>query len=370
MGKRELLLILGFAIAGVVVYHATAPPPAEGERRFSFGQLLDHVRREVRGNRASAETTALTRHPVDAGVSELKVNSRMGELTIVGENRTDIEAEIRVRSNGFDSAEAQRLAQQTKLLIEGSGRRLAARVSYPRDGTQRTLRLTLKVPARLQVILEARGGPMDVSGVAAVELASPRGEMRIRNVPGKVTGSFGGGELLIADTASIRIETDGTEVRLERILADATLRIRSGELRGTDLAGTIEIDSQGADILLEKIEKADPLLKIRAVSGSVTVKGLSTEARIDARNAEVEIDVARPAPLAIYSEDGGSIDVTPASGGYELDAVSQGGEITVPENTVQTSTGSEEKRAAGAVAGGGPVITLRSARGDIRVRAR
>jgi len=371
MGKRELLLILVFAIAGALVYHTTAPPPAPGERSFSFGQMVDHVRRELRGNRASAESTATTHHPVDAAISELKVNSRMGELTIVGENRTDIEAELRVRSNGFDEAEAKRLVGETKLQIEGSGRRLVAGVVYPRAGTQRTLRLTLKVPARLQVILDARGGPMNVSGVAAIELSSPRGETRIRKIPGKVTGSFGGGELLIADTASVTIETNSAEVRLERITAETNIRLRSGELRATDLEGAIEIDSQNADVLLEKVEKATAVLKIKAVSGSVTVKELQTEARIDVRNAEVDVVAAQRAPLAIYSEDGGSIDVTPAPGGYQLDAMSQGGNLTVPEKTVETvNTTGEGRRATGPVDGGGPLLTIRSARADIRVRPR
>ena len=36
MGKRELLLIFCFVIVGVVVYQATARPPAPGERGLSL----------------------------------------------------------------------------------------------------------------------------------------------------------------------------------------------------------------------------------------------------------------------------------------------------------------------------------------------
>ena len=39
MGKRELLLVVGFVIVGVVVYQVTAPPPAPGERGFSLGAV-------------------------------------------------------------------------------------------------------------------------------------------------------------------------------------------------------------------------------------------------------------------------------------------------------------------------------------------
>jgi hypothetical protein len=370
MGKRELLLIALFMIAGAAVYRFTAPPPAPGERSFSAGQLLDHVRRGVRGNRASAETSTTTRHAVDPAVAELKVNSRMGELTIVGENRTDIEAELHVRSNGFDDAEAQRLAAETTLQIDSSGSRLAARVAYPQAGTQRSLRLTLKVPARLQVTLEASGGPINVTGVAAVELTSTRGEARIRKIGGKVTGTHHGGELLVADSSSVRLTTMGTDLQLERIAGETTLNVRSGDIRVSEPGGPTEIESQGADITFEKLQNATGLLRITAVSGSLTMKGLRTEARVDVRNADVEVVLDQAAPLAIYSEGGGSIEITPAPGGYQLDAVAANGDITLPEGTLAPTSNGEEHRAAGAVRGGGPTLTIRSARADITLRPR
>ena len=45
MGKRELLLVVGFLLAGAIVYQATAPPPAPGERSFSWTQVVEHFRK-------------------------------------------------------------------------------------------------------------------------------------------------------------------------------------------------------------------------------------------------------------------------------------------------------------------------------------
>ncbi len=368
MGKRELLLIIAFVIGGAIVYQATAPPPAPGERSFSMGRLLDDFRRHLRGNRASAETTTVSRHAVGPAVAELRV-ARVGELTIVGEDRADIEAELQVRSNGEDQAEAQRLAKETVLKVEPVQSGVTASISYPEAGTQRALRLRLKVPARLLITLEG-GSPLNVSGVAGVELASSRGEARVRNITGKVSGTHRGGELLVTNSGSVKLTSMGTELQLERISGDTTLNIRGGELRASDLAGPIEIDAEGAEITLDKMQKATGVVRIRAASRSVTVRGLSTEARIDVRNAEVDVEVDRAAPLAIYSEDGGSIELTPAAGGYELDAVATNGDLTLPSDTLETTTNGEEHRAAGKVHGGGPMITIRSARADITVRQR
>src|SRR5687768_16222007 len=105
MGKGELLLAVAFVFIGATVYHFTAPPAAPGERSFSVGRIIDHIRREVRGNRASAETTTASTHPIDAAVSELRVGLRIGELTVSGEDRPDMAAELHVRSNGYDDDE-------------------------------------------------------------------------------------------------------------------------------------------------------------------------------------------------------------------------------------------------------------------------
>src|SRR5690242_2847991 len=108
MGKRELLLIAAFVVVGAIVYQFTAPPPAEGERSFQPGQLIEHVRRAIAGNRASAELVTRSSYPVHADVSELRFDQlRSASLTVIGEARSDIDAELHVHSNAFDDQEAQ-----------------------------------------------------------------------------------------------------------------------------------------------------------------------------------------------------------------------------------------------------------------------
>ncbi len=76
MGKRELLLVAAFVIVGALVYQFTAPPPAPGERSFSLSQLIGNVRRQVRGNRAQADTTTTTDHPVAAARDRTPADAR------------------------------------------------------------------------------------------------------------------------------------------------------------------------------------------------------------------------------------------------------------------------------------------------------
>jgi hypothetical protein len=367
MGKRELLLIAAFVIVGAVVYQLTAPPPAPGERSFSPGRIIESLRREIRGNRASAETTSTSVHPVDSGVSELRV-LRGGELTITGENRADIGAQLWVQSNGYDEAEARQFVKESTLKIQPAGSRLIAEVKLPTGGRQRA-RLLLKVPARLRVSLDSVSG-LKVTDVGEVELFNTRGEAQLRKVVGRVTGTHRGGSLLIADSGPLKLTTFGANVDVQRIRGEVILTTRSGDLKGTELTGPIEIDANGTDVVLDRLEKATGILRINAASGSVAVKGLRTEGRIDVRGSKVDVILDRAVPLAIYSDGRETVSLTPPAGGYTLDAVASYSEITVAEGAVPVVTNGQEQRATGAVKGGGPTIAIRTARGPITVRAR
>jgi hypothetical protein len=369
MGKRELLLIAAFVIAGAIVYQVTAPPPAPGERGFSPGRLIENIRREMRGNRASANITTTSTHPVDPAVTELRVGLQSGELTIAGEDRQDIAAELLVHSNGYDDAEAQRLAKASVLKVEHAGVRLVVRVDFPREGRQ-TANLVLHVPSRLQLKVDPSSARSRVANVAEIELTNSRGESEFKQIAGRVSGNYRGGEIRITDARGVKLTTNGTDVRLEQIRGEATLNMRSGELRGSDLAGPVDIDSNGTDITLEKLDKTTGIVRINAVSGSVSVKGLRTEGRIDVRGADVDVVVERAAPLAIYAEGGDPIEITPPAGGYQLDAVASDGMLTLPPGTLEVAPSGQERRATGPVNGGGPTITIRSAHGNITVRAR
>ena len=112
------------------------------------------------------------------------------------------------------------------------------------------------------------------------------------------------------------------------------------------------------------------MVRITATAGSVSLRGLATEARLDARNTDVDVIVDRAVPLAIYSEGGSPVEITPPPGGYRLDAVASDGSIEVPEGTVDVTTNGTERRASGAVNGGGETITIRTSHGNITLRPR
>ena len=372
MGKRELLLIVAFAIAGAVVYQATAPPAAQNERSLSISGIIDKVRREMRGNRASAEETRESTVPVGRGLTEIRLAGTYGELTITAEDRTDIESKLHVRSNGYDDAEAKSLLAQTQLMVDHAGPVLRLEPKYPRPGSQ-TTRLSLKVPRRLAVNLEGGARRVAITGVASFTAEGGRGEMAIKKVPGLASVTHRGGNVVIEDVGSLKLNARHCESRVARVAGSATFSVEGGELEADALRGAIEVDARHADVALRKLQDAKGALRVTALSGSLRVEGLSTEAKLDGRHTEIDVEMARAAPVAVYLEGDEIITLTAPPGGFTLDAVVTQGHLTVPEEydsiAVQPGKNGEEQQAQGAVAGGGPTITLRAKHGRIAVRS-
>jgi DUF4097 and DUF4098 domain-containing protein YvlB len=375
MGKRELLLVLGFAVLGTVVYQLTARPAAEGERRFSLSTVIDHFRRGVRGNRASSETTTNASYHVSDGTSELRLTFEKGNpesLTITGEDRDDVASELHVWSNGFDDAEAQRLARATVLSGSEAGDRLAFNLTFPREGRQRA-NITLHVPTTMRVSIARYSGKLSITNTREVEVQDSRGEATVRDVSGRVTVSHRGGDLNIADVATIKLTVRGSDVRLARVRGDLTVQSQAGELNASEVEGAVEIEANNTEVVLDRLNATKAPIHVTATNGSVKIDGARTETRIDARNAEVTVSLTRPAAIAVYSEGGEQVEVTAPPGGFELDAVTTGGgRITVPDKLgdtkVDVKTDGSEQRASAAVNGGGPTITLRATHGEIVVR--
>jgi putative adhesin len=366
MGKRELLLVISFAAAGFILYQVTAPASPADANGFSVSRLLEQARRNIHGNRSSAEVSSTHTEKLDGAIDELRLTLRAAELSVVGEPREDVAFDLRVSSTGYDEAEAKRWAEATVLKVDRAGPAMVVELKYPREARQ-TAKLTIKVPSSMRVRMEPSGGRVDIASVAAFEAGNTSGTATITNIAGAVTINHRGGELTIDRAASLRLTTRGTETKIQHISGTVTAQTISGELTAMDITGPVEIDARDTDVRLENIKGLKAPLRVNANNGSVRIAGLRTEARIDGNDTDLEIAFDAPAPVTIYntSQD---ITVTPPAAGYSLDAVATDGRITIEDGAVKPTGETGEQRATGSIRGGGASLTLRATRGDIVVR--
>ena len=190
----------------------------------------------------------------------------------------------------------------------------------------------------------------------------------MRRVNGRVVATHRGGTLTIEDVAAMKLNTRGSAVVLKNVKGEAVLQVQAGELRAESLVGPVDVESNGTRLRLDNLGGTRTPLRINAVGGSVTLDGLRTETRIDGRDTRIEVAIAQPAPIAIYNEADEPMDVTLPTGGFKLDALTTDGRLTVATGLPEVKTNENEQRAAGAVGGGGPTITLRASRGNITVK--
>jgi hypothetical protein len=100
----------------------------------------------------------------------------------------------------------------------------------------------------------------------------------------------------------------------------------------------------------------------------VRVTDLRHALRLDGRDTEVSIQLARPAPVTAFTSSAPIELIVPSGQGFTLDAVAAEGRIEVPDDVVTVTGDDAERRAAGTIHGGGPTISLRTTRGTITIR--
>ena len=381
MGKRELLLAAVILVVGFVVYQVTAPPGDPSKPGFSFSRILNEVRREVRGQREFAEDTKLTRVAVSGTVREIRLDELSSTVvTVIGEDRTDIEAEFHVRSNGYDVAEAKRLVDETNLKSDEAGALLILATRYPGPGRQ-TGRLTLKVPSQLGIRTDSKSGVMKISKVESVAIGTARGNTELSDIKGHVAVTQRGSEITIQNVGSLRLQVFSAEAKLSNVRGDTTLNVQGGEFTAAQLQGALEVESRNAEMIFEGLEKLRGPVRINATLGELTLLGLAVDARIDGRDTQIRVEPAVPVALSIYNTEE-DVDILLPSGGMRLDLMATGGDVEVPDGLKEQLTitpppgdaaapaGRTEHRAAGDLFGGGPLLTVRVTSGEIILKTR
>ena len=376
MGKRELVLVLAFIVVGAVVYQVTAPPLSPGQEGFSLGRLARHFREAVHGRPSHASVETTRTDPADTSVTEIRVDIPLVDLTVLGDERDDVESKLTVDSDGVDEPEAQRLAKATTLHIDRAGAGLVVKVQFPADGRQRGS-LAMRVPKRLLLRVENgnRNGNVDVQHVAGVDIKGNRGTARVSDIDGEISLTHRGAAALnIARAGSVRLTINSGDAHVSDIRGAASIDTTGSNVELADIVGPLDLKSRNADVRIRNLSHLQPPLRCDMQSGRLEIDGLQTEARIDGRDTEMRITVARAVPITI-DNTADDITIVPPPDGYTLDAIATDGELSVDAGVNQSApvvkAGDErEQRINAPIHGGGPAITIRNAHGDISIRAR
>jgi len=172
----------------------------------------------------------------------------------------------------------------------------------------------------------------------------------------------------------VRLTIDRGDAHVSEVRGAASIETTGSNVELADIVGPIDVKSRNAEVRIRNMSHLQPPLRCDMQSGRLDIDGLQTDARIDGRDTEMRISMARAAAVTI---DNTADDITLVGppNGYTLDAIATDGELFVDagENqnvAVVKNAEGREQRVNAPIHGGGPTITIRNAHGDISIRTR
>ena len=182
------------------------------------------------------------------------------------------------------------------------------------------------------------------------------------------THSGSGDQTVEGLKSNIDLESGSGDLRLARLTGEMRFQAGSGNIRGRELSGPAKVKAGSGDIEIEETGAGD--VEIRTGSGNITANGIDGGFHAEAGSGDIH---GKGVPKNMWSVRTGSGNVTlnvPADAAFDVDVSSSSGSVTMGHpvtTTVQGRIQESRKSVVGKVHGGGPMISVHTGSGDVRV---
>jgi hypothetical protein len=194
-----------------------------------------------------------------------------------------------------------------------------------------------------------------------------------------------GGALRVADVEGpVRARVRDADVEIRGVQGPVRLRVVGGAVDVEDVAGAVEIASTDGEIRAARVgggveaRTSEGAIALQHVSGGVTAKTLSGDIELShvegpavarTENGSVEAHFTAAAAGSLETERGSVLVTLPDAAGATVDARATRGEIEFSPGLGWRGE-ADAHQATGTVGAGGPRLSLRTSRGEIRVSGR
>ena len=340
MGKRELIILAAFALVGMVAYQLTAPPPKEGQRRFTLSTLLSHLRDTNRGNSVSASTSQTGAFPATRTLRSVRLSSAP-EVTVIGEDRADVTYSMTVEAMGPDKATAEARASGTTVKPDDLGDVLALVMTGPTTG-RGAIKLMVKVPRGLAIRIDGARRTR-VSGVAEVFLDNLTGETTVSSVAGGLSGTHRNGPLTVSDVGSLSLTLVGSKAVLSKVRGASKVIARNGgQLRVEAPSGPVDVEMNVTSVTVTEPSALVSVTGTGNDESTLAIDRPSADVKVDVKRVRVSMLLTAPVPATILTTTH-PLRLTLADGvPVTVDAAAVRGSISASDfNLVATVEGDE-----------------------------
>ena len=179
----------------------------------------------------------------------------------------------------------------------------------------------------------------------------------------------GSGDQIIEGTrGNADLQSGSGDIKLSRLTGEIRLQTGSGDVRAREIAGAVRGGAGSGNIELEETGSGD--IDLHTGSGNITARGIQGAFRADAGSGDITAEGMQTGAWGIRTGSGNVHVRLPANAAFDADISTSSGTLDVEAPitmTVQGRVQETRKSIQGKVRGGGPLLTLRTGSGDIRI---
>lgn len=291
-----------------------------------------------------------------ANGSLITLDADMGSVVVEGSKGSEVVVNIIKGVNNVSRNEAEKLFDRYEISFDERGRGLEIIGEYDKPRGRINWRKSLKVhyeilvPEDVEVDLKTSGGSIHAENIAGdVNLKTSGGSIQLRDLAGSVTARTSGGSIqgrglgFVAD-----LHTSGGSINIDGADGAIDAKTSGGSISIADVDGTVDAHTSGGTI------------RLREIAGAVNAKtsGGSIEAEILGQPKEDMRLQTSGGSVTIHLDD----DVR-----ADLDAKASGGSVSTDFAVAVRGT-VKKTQLQGEINGGGPLLTLRTSGGSVKIR--
>ena len=182
------------------------------------------------------------------------------------------------------------------------------------------------------------------------------------------THSGSGDQTIEGTRGNVDVQTGSGDVKLSNVTGEIRLQTGSGDVRAREISGAIRGGAGSGDIEVEESGSGD--IDLHTGSGNINVRGIQGGFRGEAGSGDITAEGTQSGRWEIRTGSGNVHIGLPGNAAFDADISTSSGTIEVNsplEMTVQGRVQETRKQIHGKVRGGGPLLSVRTGSGDIRV---
>ncbi len=182
------------------------------------------------------------------------------------------------------------------------------------------------------------------------------------------TRSGSGDQIIEGTRGNADLQSGSGNIKLARLTGEIRLQTGSGDVRAREILGPVRGGAGSGNIELEETGSGD--IDLHTGSGNITARGIQGAFRADAGSGDITAEGMQTGAWGIRTGSGNVHVRLPANAAFDADISTSSGTLDVGAPitmTVQGRVQETRKSIQGKVRGGGPLLTLRTGSGDIRI---